>query len=119
MPKYYEVNMDDFENLPFGSDMDECWSGHTMVIEEQFKDDFIIEQTNRFIRHLLSILHEVECRGDKYPFDNLSYKYGREVTQYGEWFILCPECMHPLLESEWNDETSLVSPCCPYCVFAL
>ena len=116
MPKYYRVEMDDFESLPFGSDMDEGGEGHAMVIEEQFKDDFIIEQTSRFTRYLLSILHEVERRGDKYPFDNLSRKYGREVNQYGEWFVLCPSCMHPILESDWNEETSLISPCCPYCM---
>ena len=119
MPKYYRVDMDDFERMSFGSDMDENWGAHEIVIEEQFKDEFIAEQVSRFTIYLLSILHEVERRGDRYPFDNLSYKYGREVTQYGEWFVLCPECMHPLLESEWNDETSLVSPCCPYCLAEL
>ena len=116
MPKYYEVNLDDFENLPFGSDMDECWSGHTIVIEEQFKDEFVAEQVSHFTRYLLSILHEVERRGDKYPFENLSHKYSRTVNQYGEWRIFCPTCQHPILESDWDEETNLISPCCPYCL---
>lgn len=116
MPKYYRIEMDDFESLPFGSDMDEGDEGHAMVIEEQFKDEFVAEQVSRFTRYLLSILHEVERRGDKYPFDNLSRKYNREVTQYGEWFVLCPSCMHLLLENDWNEETNLINPCCPYCL---
>ena len=60
MPKYYRIEMDEFESLPFGSDMDESGEGHAMVIEEQFKDDFIAEQVGRFTRHLLHIMNEVE-----------------------------------------------------------
>ena len=60
MSKYYRVDMDDFEQLPFSSDMDENWGGHAIVIEEQFKDEFIAEQIGRFARHLLSIMNEVE-----------------------------------------------------------
>ena len=32
MPKYYRVDMDDFEALPFCSDMDEGWEGHALII---------------------------------------------------------------------------------------
>ena len=60
MPKYYRVDDDDFEALPFYSDMDEGWEGHALIIEEQFKEEFIAEQVGRFTRHLMSILHEVE-----------------------------------------------------------
>ena len=34
MPKYYRIEMDEFESLPFGPDMDEGGEGHAMVIEE-------------------------------------------------------------------------------------
>lgn len=60
MSKYYRVDMDDFESLPFGSDMDEGGEGHAMVIEEQFKEEFVAEQVARFTRYLLSIMYEVE-----------------------------------------------------------
>lgn len=31
MPKYYRVDIDDFEQLPFGSDMDEGWEGQVTI----------------------------------------------------------------------------------------
>ena len=55
MPKYYHIDMDDFEALPFCSDMDEGWKGHALIIKEEFKEEFIAEQVGRFTRHLLSI----------------------------------------------------------------
>ena len=60
MPKYYRIDEDDFEVLPFYSKMDEGWEGHALIIEERFKEDFIAEQIAQFTRHLLSILHEME-----------------------------------------------------------
>ena len=63
MPKYYCVDESDFEALPFGSDMDEGGKGHTLIIEERFKEDFITEQIAKFTRHILSILHEMPTRG--------------------------------------------------------
>ena len=73
MPKYYRIEMDEFESLPFGSDMDEGGEGHAMVIEEQFKEDFIAEQVARFTHHLLSILHDMptcdECPYCDYEFE--------------------------------------------------
>lgn len=56
MSKYYRVSQDDFEALPFYSDMDENWEGHALIVKEEFKDDFIAEQVAHFTRHLLSIL---------------------------------------------------------------
>lgn len=117
MPKYYRVDMDDFKRMPFGSDMDEDWYGHEIVIEEQFKDDFLAEQVSRFTRHLLSILHEVELRGDKYPFSKISKKYPRETLKYYGESIICPKCGHPIGEEDWNEEVNLLEPCCPYCAF--
>lgn len=115
MPKYYRVEMDDFESLPFGSDMDEGWEGHAMVIEEQFKDEFVAEQVSRFTHYLLSILHEVERRGDIHPFENLSHKYRRTVNEYGERYVICQKCTRPLWEDDWDNNTVDTSPCCPYC----
>lgn len=116
MPKFYKVDMDEFERMPFGSDMDENWSGHEIVIEEQFKDDFIAEQVGRFTRHLLSILHEVETREEQYPFSKISKKYPRETFKYYGESVICPHCGHPNGEEEWNSEYKLVYPCCLYCV---
>ena len=60
MIKYFRVDQDDFEALPFYSDMDEGWEGHALIVEEQFKEEFIAEQVARFTRHLLHIMNEVE-----------------------------------------------------------
>ena len=60
MPKYYRVDEDDFEALPFYSEMDESGEGHALIIEERFKEEFIAEQIAQFTRNLLSILHEME-----------------------------------------------------------
>lgn len=116
MPKYYRVDMDDFERMPFGSDMDENWDGHEIVVEEQFKDEFIAEQVSRFTLYLLSILHAVETRGEKYPFSKISKKYPRETFKYYGASVICPHCGHPNGEEEWNSEYQLIHPCCLYCV---
>lgn len=115
MPKYYRVDMDDFEALPFCSDMDEGWEGHALIVEEQFKDDFITEQVARFTRHLLSILHEMPTRGEHNPFNCLASKYPREHTQFFGNYIVCPKCHEELGEDEWNGDTEDMRPCCPYC----
>lgn len=115
MPKYYRIEMDEFESLPFGSDMDEGGEGHAMVIEEQFKDDFIAEQVGRFTRHLLSIMNEMPTRGEHNPFNLISKKYKREHTNFFGAFIVCPKCHEELGEEEWNTNTDDMSPCCPCC----
>ena len=117
MPKYYRVDMDDFESLPFGSDMDEGGEGHAMVIEEQFKDDFIAEQVGRFTRHLLSIMNEMPTRGEHNPFNCIASKYPRfHSADYGET-IICPVCKHTIDESEWNNYVEDLRPCCTICEY--
>ena len=115
MPKYYRIEMDDFESLPFGSDMDEGWEGHAIVIEEQFKEEFVAEQVGRFTRHLLSILHEMPTRGEHNPFNRISKKYPRHHLKFMGDFIICPECHMELDEEEWNANTDDMCPCCPCC----
>ena len=57
MNKYYQVCMDDFEALPFCSEMDEGWEGHSLIIEEQCKEDFSdIIFSNKRLCILFSIL---------------------------------------------------------------
>ena len=114
MSKYYRVDMDDFERMPFGSDMDEGWGGHEIVIEEQFKDDFIAEQVGRFTRHLLSILHEVEIREGKNPFNRIAKKYPRGRNLWNNEVVYCPECHAEIDEEDWNT-CSDTDPCCPFC----
>lgn len=115
MPKYYRVDDDDFEALPFCSDMDEGWEGHSLIIEEQFKEDFIAEQVGRFTRHLLSILHEMPTRGEYNPFNRIASKYPREHTKYLGDFVVCPSCRTEIDEDEWNGNMDDMSPCCPIC----
>ena len=117
MSKYYRVDQDDFEALPFYSDMDEGWEGHALIVEEQFKDDFITEQVARFTRHLLSILHEMPTRGEHNPFNRFSKKYPRHHTEFMGDFIVCPECHTELDEEEWNGNTDDMRPCCPVCEY--
>ena len=117
MPKYYRVDMDDFEALPFCSDMDEGWKGHALIIEEQFKEEFIAEQIGRFTRHLLSILYEMPTRGEHNPFNRLASKYPREHSQFFGDYIVCPVCHTKLDEEEWNANTDDMCPYCPRCEY--
>lgn len=117
MNKFYRVDEDDFEALPFYSDMDEGWEGHALIVEEQFKDDFVAEQIARFTRHLLSILHEMPTRGERNPFNRISKKYPRHHTKFMGDFIVCPECHTELDEEEWNANTDDMRPCCPMCEY--
>lgn len=115
MPKFYRVYQNDFENLLFQSDMDEWLEDRALIIEEQFKDEFIAEQVERFTRHLLSILHEMPTRGECYPFKRISYKYPREHNKYYEEFIICPVCREELDEEAWNTDMNNLGSCCPFC----
>lgn len=113
MPKYYEVNQDDFESLPFNSELDEEMSGHKIVIEERSKDEFIAEQVANFTFHLLSVLHKKEARGDYNPFNKIAKKYQRR-----DECIVCPGCGEMIREEEdWNDNSDCLSPLCPFCLF--
>ena len=115
MSKFYRVYQDDFEALPFYSVMDEGWEGHALMVEKQFKEDFIAEQVARFTRHLLSILHEMPTRGEHNPFNRISKKYPRNHTKFMGDFIICPKCYAELNEEEWNANTNDMRPCCPIC----
>lgn len=117
MNKFYRVDQDDFEALPFYSDMDEGWEGHALIVEEQFKEDFIAEQVARFTRHLLSILHEIPMRGERNPFDRIASKYQREHSYVFGNYIVCPKCHKKLSEDEWNANTDDMRPCCPMCEY--
>lgn len=117
MNKFYRVDQDDFEALPFYSDMDEGWEGHALIVEEQFKEDFIAEQVARFTRHLLSILHEIPMRGEHNPFNRVSKKYPREHAKLVGDFIICPKCRTKIDEEEWNSNTDDMRPCCPICEY--
>ena len=117
MNKYYQVCMDDFEALPFYSDMDEGWEGHSLIVEEQHREDFIAEQVANFTRHLLSIMHEVPARGKHNPFKNISQKYSRvRHMGFGD-YIVCPCCKNEIDEEEWNSNTNDMRPCCPTCEY--
>ena len=117
MPKYYRVDMDDFEQLPFCSDMDEGWEGHALIVEEQFKEEFIAEQIGRFTRHLLSIMNEMPTRGEHNPFSRLASKYPRfHSVDFGET-IICPICKHTIDENEWNNYVEDLRPCCTICEY--
>lgn len=117
MTKYYRVDEDDFEALPFYSDMGEGEEGHSLIIEEQARDDFITEQVARFTRHLLSILHEVPTRGEYNPFNRIASKYPREHTNFFGDFIVCPACHEELFEEDWNANMDDMSSCCPVCEY--
>ena len=116
MAKYYRVDENDFEALPFYSDMDEGEEEHSLIIEEQSKDDFIAEQVAQFTRHLLSILYEVPMRGECNPFNRIASKYPREHSDF-EDFIIYPTCHAELSEEEWNTNTDDMRPCCPFCEY--
>lgn len=117
MNKFYRVDEDDFEALPFYSDMDEGWEGHALIVEEQFKEDFIAEQVAQFTRHLLSILHKVPMREEYNPFNRVSKKYPRHHAKFMGDFIICPKCRTELDEEEWNMNTDDMRPCCPSCEY--
>lgn len=116
MPKYYRIEMDEFESLPFGSDMDEGGEGHAMVIEEQFKEDFIAEQVGRFTRHLVSIMNEMPTREEYNPFCNLAAKYHYCSSSFGIT-VECPQCGFEISEEEWDSNTDDIRPCCPRCEY--
>lgn len=117
MSKYYRVDEDDFESLPFCSDMDEGWVDHLLIIDEQFKEEFIAEQVGRFTRHLLSILHEMPMRGERNPFNRISKKYPRHHVRFSGGFITCPKCNMELYEDIWDTNMDDMRPCCPQCEY--
>ena len=117
MSKFYRVYQDDFEALPFQSDMDEGLEGHALIIEEQFKDEFIAEQVGRFTRYLLSLLHEVPTRGEHNPFNRLANKYPREHSYVFGNYIVCPICRTKLDEEGWNTNTDDMRPYCLNCEY--
>ena len=117
MAKYYRVDEDDFDALPFYSDMDEAKEEHSLIIEEQSKDEFIVEQVAQFTRYLLSILQAMPTRGEYNPFNRISKKYPREHTNFFGDFIICPTCHEELYEEEWDANTDDMSPCCPVCEY--
>ena len=115
MNKYFRIEGNDFECLPFYSDIDECWEGHALIVKEEFKNDFIAEQVARFTRHLLSIMHSVPTRGECNPFNRIASKYKRmNGYPFGD-YIVCPACHKELNEEEWNDNIDDLNPCCPFC----
>lgn len=116
MNKYYRVDGSDFEALPFCSEMDEGWEGHSLIIEEQCKEDFIAEQVANFTRHLLSILHEIPTRGEHNPFCNLAAKYHYCSSSFGI-AVECPRCGFKISEEEWDSNTNDIRPCCPTCEY--
>lgn len=117
MYKYYKVCMDDFEALPFYSNMDEGWEGHSLIIEEEHKNDFIAEQVANFTSHLLSILHEMPVRGTQNSFKNISKKYSRVHRNWFGECIVCPNCKNEIDEEEWDSNTDDMRPCCPMCEY--
>ena len=117
MSKYYRVDENDFEALPFYSEMDEGWEGHSLIIEERHKEDFIAEQVANFTRHLLSILHEMPMRGEHNPFCRISKNYEYKLSQFYGNCIICPVCGRMLDEDEWNSITDDTRPCCPTCEY--
>jgi len=117
MTKYYRVDGSDFEALPFGSEMDEGWEGHSLIIEEQYKEEFIAEQVANFTRHLLSIIHEIPVREKYNPFKNISQKYSRIHYSWMGNCVACPHCKNEISEEEWNSNLDDMRPCCPTCEY--
>lgn len=117
MSKYYRVDMDDFEALPFVSDMDKGWEGHALIIEEGLKEEFIAEQVGNFTRHLLSILHKMPLRDEHNSFCRISKNYERKHSQFYGDYIVCPVCGLILEEDEWNSNIGDAHPCCPNCEY--
>lgn len=117
MTKYYRVNEDDFETLPFYSEMDEGWEGHALIVEEQFKEEFIAEQVARFTRHLLSIIHKMPTREEQNPFCRISSKYPRFHSNLFGTSIECPCCKAQIGEDEWNETFEDLDACCPICEY--
>lgn len=116
MAKYFYVDVDDFEQLPFESDMDEGWEDHLLIIEEQFKEGFIAEQIAQFTGHLLSILHELPTREEHNPFCSLAAKYHYCSSSFGI-AVECPQCGFKIGEDEWNSNTDDMLPRCPQCKY--
>lgn len=115
MSKFYKVNENDFKLMPFRSEVDENWNGHEIVFDAKFRDDFIAEQVGQFTRHLLSVIHEVETRKDKYPFSKISKMYPRKTFQYYGVSVVCPYCGLPNGEVDWNEEYEVIRPYCLRC----
>ena len=116
MNKYYRIEESDFESLPFYSEMDEGLELHSLIIEEQYKEDFIAEQVANFTRHLLSIIKETPTRGEHNPFCNLAAKYHRYYSSSGI-AVECPQCGFKIDEEEWDSNTEDIRPCCPHCEY--
>lgn len=115
MSKYYRVDQDDFEALPFYSEKDDGYEGHSIIIKERNKDEFIAEQVSRFTLHLLSILNEMPTREEIIPFSRISSKYVRQSSDWYRTYIVCPHCGSCISEEEWNSNTSDMRPCCYFC----
>ena len=116
MSKYYRIDGSDFEALPFCSEMDEGWEGHSLIIEERHKEDFIAEQVARFTRHLLSILHDMPVREEHNPFCNLAAKYRYCSSPFGI-AVECPQCGSKISEDEWDSNIDDMRPCCLRCEY--
>ena len=115
MSKYYRVDQDDFEALPFYSEKDDGYEGHSIIIAECNRDEFIAEQVANFTRHLLSILYEMPTRGEHNPFCRISKNYERKHSQFYGDYIVCPVCGRALDEEEWNSIMDDMRPRCPTC----
>ena len=117
MNKYYRIEESDFESLPFYSEMDEGLELHSLIIEEQCKEDFIAEQVANFTRHLLSIINEVPTRGEHNPFKNISKKYSWIHDRWAGDCVVCPNCRNDIDEEEWDLNINDMRPCCPHCEY--
>ena len=115
MSKYYRVDQDDFEALPFYSEWDEGYEGHSIIIKECNKEEFIAEQISRFTLHLLSILNEMPTREEVIPFNRISSKYTRQFSAWFGTYIVCPHCGGSIREEEWNSNTNDMRSCCYFC----
>ena len=81
MSKYYRVEQDSFEALPFYSEWDEGYEGHSIIIKEYNKEEFIAEQISRFTLHLLSILNEIPTNEEITPSNHISSNYTRQSSE--------------------------------------
>ena len=115
MSKFYRVDQDNFEALPFYSEMDDCYEGHSIIIEERNRDEFIAEQVSHFTLHLLSILNEMPTREEVISFDRISSKYTRQSSEWFGKYIVCPHCGSYISEEDWNSNTSDMRPRCYFC----
>lgn len=117
MPKFYRVGKNDFEALPFRSDMNEDFEDHALIIEEQFKEEFIAEQVGRFTSHLLKILRPMTVRGDINPYKKIGKQYERGHDLWEGEAVICPNCNVAITEKDWdtcNFDTNPTCMCCDY-----